>query len=373
MRPEEQPTEPSWPWRAASAFTMGTVGVLCRSFLYGLSTTHVEGLDEFLQLLDERQDPYTREKGLITVSNHISVLDDPLMWGVLPLRYLFNPSIMRWGLASYDLCFTNKGLSTFFTLGQLLPTHRSQHSTFGGLGQPTVTQAIRLLSRGPFLDNPQRVKPNKSLRSPDLSDPFSGGHLTFSTDGVDTFPAPAAYASRRHAWVHIFPEGRIHQTEEKTMRYFKWGISRLLLESEPCPDVVPIWLEGPDKVMDERRGFPKPLPRPGKEVFVAFGKKIDGEQAFGDLRARWKKIREKEEARSGELPVGVLNDALLYDEEAVRIREECTMRCRNAVLAVRRTRGYPDEDPKASFAATWAIEGSRGEGKKDDGSIVKDQ
>jgi monolysocardiolipin acyltransferase len=311
------------------------------------------------------------------------------MWGVLPLRYLFNPDNMRWGLASYDLCFTNKcavhcrsiysqanrsrAFSTFFTLGQLLPTHRGQYSEFGGLFQPTVTQAIRLLSRGPFLHvHKTHEKASKSLRSPDLSDPFTSGHLTFSTNGVDTFPAPSAYLTRRHSWIHIFPEGRIHQEENRTMRYFKWGVSRLILESEPCPDVVPIWLEGVDQIMHETRTFPRFLPRPFKDVSITFGKKLDTEKEFGDLRARWKQIREKEEKESGPLAVGELNEALKESAEARQLRIECTRRIRQAVLDVRRSRGWPDGDPKATPEETYAIEGGRGQGKKDDGSLVRD-
>jgi monolysocardiolipin acyltransferase len=354
---------------------MGAVGVLCRGFLLGLSNLETHGLDNFLELLDEREDVEGRERGLITVSNHVSVLDDPLMWGVLPLRYTRNPDNMRWGLASYDLCFTNKPLSLFFTLGQLLPAHRIMYSKYGGLFQPSVTEAIKLLSRGPFTRaiDPPLEKPDTSVSSPDLFDPFTSGHLTFSTNGEDSFPSPSAYLTRRHSWVHIFPEGRIHQTEEKKiMRYFKWGVSRLILESEPCPDVVPIWIEGPDEVMHESRQFPRPIPRPFKTVSITFGDKLDGDKAFGDLRERWKKIRANEGGALEGLEVGVLSDALKYSPEAVELRKECTMRVRQAVLDVRRTRGLPDEDPKVGLAETYALEGSRGEGKKDDGSFVKD-
>jgi hypothetical protein len=35
-------------------------------------------------------------------------MDDPILWGILPLSYMFTPDNLRWGLASYDLCFTNK-------------------------------------------------------------------------------------------------------------------------------------------------------------------------------------------------------------------------------------------------------------------------
>ncbi|KAJ8113778.1 hypothetical protein OPT61_g4175 [Boeremia exigua] len=375
MQPEERPEAPeapSAPWRAASVFTMGAVGLLCKGFL-GLNKIETHGMERFLRLLDERREPKERERGLITVSNHISVMDDPILWGILPLSYMFTPNNLRWGLASYDLCFTNKVLSTFFTFGQTLPTHRSAHSQFGGLFQPTITQAIRLLSRGPFLNADPPEKPTVSLKSPDLIDPFSSGHLTFSTDGIDTFPAPSQYISRRHAWVHIFPEGMIHQSEQRIMRYFKWGVSRLVLESDPMPDVVPIFIEGFDKIMNEERTFPRFIPRPFQNVRVTFGEKLNMEEVFGDLRARWKQLRAEEERRSGTLEVGILNEALKHSDEAVKIRIECTDRIRKAVLDVRRQRGYSDEDPKNNLASTWLREGTTREGHQNDGSITKEE
>ncbi|KAH6625717.1 hypothetical protein C7974DRAFT_396592 [Boeremia exigua] len=375
MQPEERPEAPeapSAPWRAASAIVMGAVGLLCKGFL-GLNKVELHGMERFLQLLDERQDPKERERGLITVSNHISVMDDPILWGIMPLSYMFKPDNLRWGLASYDLCFTNKGLSTFFTFGQTLPTHRSAHSQFGGLFQPTITQAIRLLSCGPFLNADLPQKPANSPKSPDLIDPFSSGHLTFSTNGTDTFPAPSQYINRRHAWVHIFPEGMIHQSEQRIMRYFKWGVSRLVLESEPMPDVVPIFIEGFDQIMNEDRTFPRFIPRAFQNVRVTFGEKLNTEEVFGDLRARWRQLREKEEQKNGTLDIGVLNEALKYSDEAVRIRIECTDRIRKAVLDVRRQRGYSDEDPKNNLASTWLREGPNREGHQDDGSITKEE
>jgi monolysocardiolipin acyltransferase len=66
MRPEDQPEAPSGPWRAASIFTMGAVGLLCKGFLNGLSKVETHGMDEFLKLLDQREDPAKRERGLIT-------------------------------------------------------------------------------------------------------------------------------------------------------------------------------------------------------------------------------------------------------------------------------------------------------------------
>ncbi|KAK4986821.1 Lyso-phosphatidylcholine acyltransferase [Elasticomyces elasticus] len=389
------PWQPSWPWRASSTIVVGITGFLCRSFIYGLNRTEVQGLDNLLRVIDERNEVDRRQRGLVTVSNHISVMDDPLVWGALPLRYHWNASNMRWGLGSYDICFKNKFSSTFFTLGQVLPTHRNAHSTHGGLFQPTIVQAIRLLSdpqAGTGSSPESRVAssavasthaspPDHSLSSPDLTDPFSSNHLTYSTNGTDTFPAPAAYASRKHSWVHIFPEGKIHQKSDKTMRYFKWGVARLILESEPCPDVLPIWLEGFDQCLHESRGWPRAIPRSGANISITFGEKVDMESRFGDLRERWKMIKESAlregggKRTSAVSEIGVLEDEeLKYGAEAVELRKEVTLRVRQEVLEVRKSRGLPDEDPKAGLVETWRAEGGLGktEGRMDDGSWVRD-
>lgn len=272
----------------------------------------------------------------------------------------------------------NRASSLFFSLGNTLPTHRLAHSPHGGLFQPTMTQAIRLLSRGPFPAPTPASLPSARFSSPDLSDPFTGPHLTYTTNGEDTFPSPSSYASRRHAWVHIFPEGKVHQKTDKTMRYFKWGISRLLLESEPCPDLVPIWIEGFDSVMHESRKFPRFVPRSGKDISVTFGDKVDTEAVFGDLRDRWatlkKRVREQQgSGKADELGI-ITDEELMHGAEAVALRKECTMRVRQEVLKVRRSRGLPDEDPKVGLVETWAQEGSTGkkEGKMEDGSWIKD-
>lgn len=270
-----------------------------------------------------------------------------------------------------------------------------------------MTQAVRLLSAGPFFSAspssaPTTVSP--SLSVPDISDPFANAHLTYAhltyttngtdvslsapdpfdpltnayptytTNGTDSFPTPPAYASRRHAWVHIFPEGKVHQKPDKTMRYFKWGVARLILESDPCPDIVPMWIDGPQEVMHEARQWPRFVPRPGKAISVCFGEKLDGEAVFGGLRERWRRLKAEEMEREGlrELEVGVLTEGLKSGEEAVALRKQCTMMVREEVLKVRRRSGLPDEDPKASSVETWKEEGGKKEGKMDDGSWVKD-
>lgn len=209
----------------------------------------------------------------------------------------------------------------------------------------------------------------------EITDPFSSANLVYSTNGFDGFPNPTAYLSRRHAWIHIFPEGRIHQRHDKAMRYFKWGISRLILESEPCPNVVPIWIEGFDEVMHESRQFPRFIPRSGKNVLLYFGHTIDTDKTFGDLRNRWRKLCEAEEklVQNGKIEIGTLTDRLKYSDEAISLRIECTDRVRQEILKLRSDRGLPEEDPKNGLAATWSEEGTtRRDGKMMDGSWVRD-
>ena len=270
-------------------------------------------------------------------------------------------------------CGSRSLTKVFFSYGNTLPTHRLAHSPHGGLFQPTMTQVIRLLSdpHGPSAPQVAKSAASSSDSFP-FSDPFSSSALTYSTNGFDSFPAPSAYPYNRFSWVHIFPEGMTHQHPDKLMRYFKWGIARMILEAEPCPDLLPIWVDGPQKVMDHERGFPRPVPRPGKDILVAFGDLVDVEKVFGEYRRRWRALREKIDGGGNVL--GVLeDDELKYGEEARQLRIDVTLAVRDEVLKVRRSCGLPDEDPKRGLAETYRAEGGSGEveGRKADGSLVK--
>ena len=128
--------------------------------------------------------------------------------------------------------------------------------------------------------------------------------------------------------------------------------------------------------MHENRGWPRPMPRPGKNIKIAFGEKMDGERIFGDLRARWKRlVQSQREAliKRGEtvdLGMGELTEGLKYCSEAVALRKEVTNRVRMEVLKVRRSLGYSDEDPKQGLVETWVEEGPEKPGKMKDGSWI---
>jgi monolysocardiolipin acyltransferase len=261
-------------------------------------------------------------------------------------------------------------------MGQTLPTHRLAHSSHGGLFQPTMTQAIRLLSAPPTSPSPF---PSSSLQdhgSPG-DDPFVSNQLTYpatyTTTGTDSWPAPWG----SHAWLHVFPEGAVHQTPGRSLRYFKWGVARLILEADPAPELVPLFVEGTDGVMPAERGFPKFVPRIGNRIRVAFGEVVDCDDEFGDLRARWRRLVERQ--RAGQTHGGVVGE-LVSDElrdgvEARDIRIEAARRVRERVLDVRRGLGYPEESPELGRAETWAKDaGRKGEYRSDvDGSNISQE
>jgi len=79
------------------------------------------------------------------------------------------------------------------------------------------------------------------------------------------------------------------------------------------------------------------------------------------FRARWKECVARAKGREEELRSG---------KEAVALRMEVARWLREEVAGVRRSLGYPDDDPKTGLMETWREEGV-GEGKRrDDGSVL---
>ncbi|KAI5460063.1 hypothetical protein BGZ63DRAFT_389418 [Mariannaea sp. PMI_226] len=367
--PSQTPSRPSLPWRLGSMAVMGSVGMLSRAFLYGLNDLEVHGLDRLLGVLDKRK-LNGPERGLLTVCNHVAVLDDPLIWGILPLKYCFDVTNLRWGLGAHDICFKNKALSTFFSLGQVLPTHRLWHSPYGGLFQPTMTQAIKLLS-GPSHSSkllaPAWIPPSPTGSTAIVPTPSSGlaepEASSFTTDGSDSFKSPAAFAGNRNAWVHIFPEACCHQSTENGLRYFKWGVSRLILESDPAPEFVPMFVHGTQNIMPEDRGFPRFLPRIGNKVRVVIGEPTDVDKMFGEQRAEWRRLV----AKAGGDP-----ETLRHGNEAVALRVSVAKKVRDEIEKLRESIGFAaEQDDSAALAQTWANEPAIKKFKSPvDGSLV---
>ncbi|TLD14317.1 uncharacterized protein PgNI_04762 [Pyricularia grisea] len=348
------PQQPGFTWRNTSSMLIGLSVAVSKGFLYGLNKVETIGLERFVELLDQRRDVQKRTKGLIT-------------------------AIIAVGQSV---------LTTFFNLGKTLPTYRFRHSPYGGLFQPTMSDAIRLLS--------SEQHGLKYLIPPPPPPSPSGDHPTTSGIPLQYPPAPSDPGSPtpsyrpwdRHGWVHIFPEACVHQHPERALRYFKWGVARLVLESGPePPDVVPMFIDGTDRVMHEDRGFPRFLPRIGRRVRVVFGEPLDFDLAFGDLKRKWdalvaeaaaaaaSRAAAADSSRRWIVPFPAEPVDLEHGDEARAIRVEVAKRIRDEVLKLRRGLGYPDQDPKMGLAETWAREPGVGYTYKShvDGSKVNEK
>lgn len=154
-----------------------------------LNTSHVYNLETLKRLVHSRP-PGTP---LITVSNHMTTLDDPLMWGMK--GFLADAKLARWTLAAEDICFTNPIFSYFFRLGKCIPITRG-----AGIYQPHMYEALERLNEGD--------------------------------------------------WLHTFPEGKISQ-ENGPIRRLKWGVASLIAQALVPPIVLPICHSGFEKVMPE--------------------------------------------------------------------------------------------------------------------------
>ncbi|WRT67139.1 uncharacterized protein IL334_004105 [Kwoniella shivajii] len=258
----------------ASALTLSTIALASRTFLRLTTKKYdINGLPILLDALKIPHDGKGKGKaiegldkdgdssqgsrrGIVTVCNHNSVCDDPMMWSLMPLSTYFpfaTPSHTcrnsRWTLGASDVMFTKPLHSKFFNLGQVIETHRG-----GGIFQPAVDRAVKLLQDG--------------------------------------------------NWIHIFPEGKVNQEKtnpEGGLLRFKWGIGRIIMDSKVMPEIIPMWISGFDQILDERRGWPKPIPRPGAKISITVGQPLTSQ--IEPLVKAWRDLAGKEVG-----PVGVGGD-----------------------------------------------------------------
>ncbi|GAK61966.1 acyltransferase-domain-containing protein [Moesziomyces antarcticus] len=209
---------------SSSTYTIRAVAAFARNLLrFGCRNVTVRGLDRFLAQLHSAERTAS-SRGLLTYCNHISVLDEPTIWGTLPASTFRDPRTVRWTLGASDIMFTKPMLARFFRNGQCIETHRG-----GGIYQKAIDEAISKLNTA--------------------------------------------------NWVHLFPEGYVNVSTSSRLRRFKWGIARMLLEAERLPTVVPIWITGFDRMMPEPRAKPKWLPRFGNDVSITFGEPVTDQLA----------------------------------------------------------------------------------------------
>ncbi|KAI3448576.1 hypothetical protein Pfo_005241 [Paulownia fortunei] len=203
--------------RMLHAVAVPVIGNVCHVFMHGLNRIQIFGAEKLQHVLLHRPE----NKSLITVSNHVAAMDDPLVISsLLPPSMLLDANGLRWTLCASDRCFKNPVTSAFFKYVKVLPVSRGD-----GIYQKGMDLAISKLNRG--------------------------------------------------GWVHIFPEGSRSRDGGKTMGSAKRGIGRLVLDADSIPIVVPFVHTGMQEVMPIGAKFP----RIGKTVTILVGDPI----SFDDL------------------------------------------------------------------------------------------
>lgn len=120
---------------------IAAVGSFAKTVSSLINTTFVHNADTLLRLVR------SRPKGipLITVSNHMSTLDDPAMWGFKGFP-IFDTKLARWVLAAEDICFRNPLYSYVFRTGKCIPITRG-----GGIYQKHMNEALGRLNDGEWV------------------------------------------------------------------------------------------------------------------------------------------------------------------------------------------------------------------------------
>mmetsp|Transcript_26535 Transcript_26535/g.103353 ORF Transcript_26535/g.103353 Transcript_26535/m.103353 type:complete len:365 (-) Transcript_26535:1043-2137(-) len=178
------------------------------------------------------------KRGILTVMNHQSVIDDPLVlasfspWW-LPLR----PSLARWGTCASDICFKGELREQYMRALKTLPVCR-----FIGLNQGWMDQLINYLCTG--------------------------------------------------QWVNYYAEGRVSQKYIDRMRRGVGKIMCKAAENSGGLTVIPIYHEGLEDSMplDEKNTLVYRVPRVGKRLWMIAGDPIQ----FEDLVKRSKTCRGEE-------------------------------------------------------------------------------
>lgn len=336
-----------WNW-ASQATCMLTVGfsktvlnVFYKPELHGL-----ENLDDALAKAREEN------RGLLTVMNHMSVVDDPFIWGFLPWRFYSNVDDIRWGLAAANLCFASKSASYFFSLGKIFGTERFG----GGPFQDSIDAAIRVMSPDDTMDLIYDGKDSTSKLWLDESVVYKEVKENYMSPIIRSKPS----------WLHVFPEGfvlQLHPPFNNSMRYFKWGITRIILESTRQPVVLPMFGHGFEKIAPEfesegvmNRMLPSNI---GSEIHLHISKPID-DAIIHTYRQEWLKLVKK----YGKDGVD-LTEELKYGKKAQDLRSRLANELRQHVAKIRHEQvGFPQEDKRFS-EPTWWKEYTLSEGASD--------
>ena len=251
-----------WHLRAASRVVIGATGILSHGiarYAFGNGGVTIDGAE---RLHDAARAAATRGGApLITVANHHSVLDDPVVITLVSPDAVLVPRRTRWIPATREILFASRARAWWFGPGQCVPIERDVGYP-GGLAQPGLRTVAQRL-------------------------------------------AGATGSGSR--WAHVFPEGRICQKglgrawDHERAAYLRWGVGKLAawtsLASSPLlaapsfkpPVILPFYHMGMASALPlcrETNRSLRTLPKRGGRLRVKVGAPVavaDLLEAFDDM------------------------------------------------------------------------------------------
>ncbi|GCE97181.1 lyso-phosphatidylcholine acyltransferase [Zygosaccharomyces mellis] len=317
--------------------TIGFSKLILKAF-YNVKLNHFDKLE---RAIDGSKN---ENRGLITVMNHMSCVDDPFLWAVFPWRIYRDVDTIRWCLGAHNICFQNTVFGTFFSLGKVLSTERFGAGPFQG----SIDAAVRLLSPDDTMDL-EWFPPGENVNKP------AKEVISLAKKAKTNYFPPVKRS--RPAWMHVYPEGfvlQLHPPFNNSMRYFKWGVSRMILESTVAPIIVPIFTTGFEKIASEETAgtmIKRYLPTNfGAEINVTVGDPIEL-SIIESYRQKWQKLVEK--YHDPEHPTD-LSPELIGGKEAQSLRSAVAAELRKHIAKIRHEeRNFPQEDPRFESPSWW--------------------
>ena len=191
-----------------------------------------------------------RSQGLVTVSNHRSLFDDPgVVSCLLPLHVAVVPKYNRWGICSQEYCF-NQALPAivkgYIGAGQVLPICRG-----AGVDQKLFFDFARHLATGEWV----HIFPEGGVWQWDEL----GGRRQYPPGAVSSIDFSGNSGETSAAQVIKSATSQQRALPLSSKGKLKWGVAKLIAHSPITPEVIPFAHHGMEKLLpqDEQTGKTK--------------------------------------------------------------------------------------------------------------------
>jgi monolysocardiolipin acyltransferase len=199
---------------------------------------------------DQQQKQQQRRRGMITVSNHRSLFDDPgVISCLLPLHIAIQPRYNRWGICSQEYCFNTSLpgiIKGYIGAGQVLPIHRG-----GGIDQELLYNFAYRLAQGGWC----HVFPEggvwqwNELGGRRQLPPKNNAVVVPSSDIIDTSTTKNDDDDDKQIIITATTKQRNlpHSTKGK----LKWGVGKLIAHAPIPPIVIPFAHVGMEQLLPQ--------------------------------------------------------------------------------------------------------------------------